>query len=154
MPLCPSCNTSAPGCRCVEGPQEESCINHFLLFIAYTTRVSLSPALLHTLQKDRLFTVVGLLVQGSLVLHWYWVQAKHSCRSSIIPYLQKCFSRTVCCALCLQIFLFDHSNRVLLGPFSAATDGGMGIDPKAWGRRGHATPFPAQVCTLPFCACN
>ncbi|CAL8468612.1 g8152 [Coccomyxa elongata] len=49
----------------------------------------------------------------------------------------------------LPVFLFDHSNRMLLGPFSATTNGGMDIEPKAWGRRGHVTPFPAQVRVLP-----
>ncbi len=43
------------------------------------------------------------------------------------------------------MFLFNHSHRVMLGPFSATSHGGMLIEPLAWGHRGHTTPFPAQV---------
>ena len=48
-------------------------------------------------------------------------------------------------AAALQIFLFNAAYRVLLGPFSATSHGGMNIEPQAFGSRGHKTPFPAQV---------
>ena len=46
------------------------------------------------------------------------------------------------------MFLFNHSDRTLLGPLSAISSGGMYIDEKAWARPGHRSQWPAQVWTL------
>ena len=44
-----------------------------------------------------------------------------------------------------QVFLFNHSDRTLLGPLSAVSPGGMYIEERAWARPGHRSPWPAQV---------
>ena len=45
----------------------------------------------------------------------------------------------------VQVFLFNHSDRTLLGPLSAVSPGGMYIEERAWARPGHRSPWPAQV---------
>lgn len=46
----------------------------------------------------------------------------------------------------LPLFLFNYSDRTLLGIFEAASSGQMNIDPYAWTSDGsHKTPYPAQV---------
>ena len=47
-----------------------------------------------------------------------------------------------------QVFLFNHSDRTLLGPLSATSPGGMYLEERAWARPGHRSPWPAQVRTL------
>jgi hypothetical protein len=49
-----------------------------------------------------------------------------------------------------QVFLLNVSKRALLGPFAAASCGGLGLEPHAWARPGHKTPFPAQARSLCF----
>ena len=44
-----------------------------------------------------------------------------------------------------QVFLLNYVTRKMLGPFKAASAGGLEIDVDAWARRGHRTPFPAQA---------
>ena len=51
----------------------------------------------------------------------------------------------------MQVFLFNHSDRTLLGPLSAISPGGMYIDKKAWARPGHKSTWPAQVNLLHMC---
>ncbi|KAI3808692.1 hypothetical protein L1987_24650 [Smallanthus sonchifolius] len=46
----------------------------------------------------------------------------------------------------LPLFLFNYTNRTLLGIFEAASSGQMNIDPCAWTCEGsQKTPYPAQV---------
>ena len=51
----------------------------------------------------------------------------------------------------VQVFLFNHSDRTLLGPLSAVSPGGMYLDERAWARPGHRSPWPAQVTALRIC---
>ena len=53
-----------------------------------------------------------------------------------------------------QVFLFNHSDRTLLGPLSAISPGGMYLEERAWARPGHRSPWPAQVKSLHTCACR
>ena len=55
---------------------------------------------------------------------------------------------------CAQVFLFNHSDRTLLGPLSAVSPGGMYLDEQAWARPGHRSTWPAQVSALRVCAWN
>ncbi|KAJ0437751.1 putative development/cell death domain, kelch-type beta propeller [Helianthus annuus] len=45
----------------------------------------------------------------------------------------------------LPVFLFNYTDRTLLGIFEAVSSGQMNIDPCAWTSEGYKTPFPAQV---------
>ena len=49
-----------------------------------------------------------------------------------------------------QVFLLNYMTKKLLGPFAATSSGALEIDPAAWARRGHRTPWPAQACTVPL----
>ena len=46
----------------------------------------------------------------------------------------------------LPLFLYNYSDKTLLGIFEAASSGQMNIDPYAWTLEGsQRTPYPAQV---------
>ncbi|MFS7921596.1 putative development/cell death domain-containing protein [Helianthus anomalus] len=45
----------------------------------------------------------------------------------------------------LPVFLFNYTDRTLLGIFEAVSSGQMNIDPYAWTCEGYKKPFPAQV---------
>ncbi|KAF5759554.1 putative development/cell death domain-containing protein [Helianthus annuus] len=50
----------------------------------------------------------------------------------------------------LPVFLFNYTDRTLLGIFEAVSSGQMNIDPCAWTSEGYKTPFPAQVHHKPL----
>lgn len=71
--LC-SAITIVPGCRC--------------WFIAYATRTTLSPVLLHTLLEYNFMAVVDLLVQGSVVHTIVLLSRTQVCEALAAPLLQ------------------------------------------------------------------